>query len=757
MAAIAPTECALAHSTHSLANADATTRSPRASSLDDLPRRARARVRRLFAAYAACAFLALVCAARALARLKVAFVSRAISLEVIVASYRAASTSVTSERATKLASDVARARGVARALMTLFFTHRTALVEGMSSIVASIAARALSEEVERAEEGARVLSVAASRAVELQTTHANTAGGVWGALKRGDERGVRACCDERDGACLRERGPVGETPLHLMLLYGGSSDIEGNAQLRSAKAIGTRWPATLNDLYVGSEYFGESCLHIAIVNKNRALVDWLLTTTPDVATLLAARATGRFFSRGQPCYYGEYALSFAVSTGQGDLVRQLLERGADAMARDTNGNTCLHLAAIHNQPEIFKLVCDMMSGAGAKSARALEDVANADGLTPLLFCASHGYLEMFNFLIDRLCVTEWSYGPVTCRRVPLLDIDTKQRATGRCALEHIVERGHIDLLGLPIIQELLQRKWDVYIGRLFYARIAQLFAFLITMTTVHVTSLAESSNDLGLISTIAHTAKTAILAAVTAQLLHEYANRADASGQSAVSVIFCITYLASVMFRTVSNLDLVADALLACSFLAVWFYFTLLFMGFKSTGHFVIMVYEIIMDDVRPFGVILGLFVVAFSTAIYIILQPISSRSVASFGDQLLSCFEWLTGGGFERDVVETTDRGDAGKAMIIILLASFTILGAIVLLNLLVAMMGDTYARVSENAVAKWQLERARIMLRLERGIPRVRRDRLARDVWIEIDGARCLQVQLVDGKTALENAQRD
>ena len=177
-------------------------------------------------------------------------------------------------------------------------------------------------------------------------------------------------------------------------------------------------------------------------------------------------------------------------------------------------------------------------------------------------------------------------------------------------------------------------------------------------------------------------------------------------------------------------------------------------MGFKSTGHFVIMVYEIIIDDVSPFGLILGLFVVAFSTAIFVVLQPVSDRSVAMFGDQLLTCFEWLTGGGFEGDVVENAPRG---KVLMIILLASFTILGAIVLLNLLVAMMGDTYAKVSENAVAKWQLERARIMLSLERGIPRARRDRLANSVWIELDGERFLQVQLVDGKTAHEHATDD
>ncbi len=721
---------------------------------------ARARVRRIFVLYFLSALCALICAARALARLEHAYASGSFAFKSILARKvvgKVAKASKTAAAKPWLGTTNLDATRALKTIKALVLANSTCVIEVMSAIVAAVAASALLRALERAEEALQRIG-AGNRDVELQTTHANTAGGIWSALKRGDESAVRALTIESDGKCLRERGPVGETPLHLMLLYGGGLNIGDSAHLRSAKMIGERWPDIVNDVYVGDEYFGESCLHIAIVNKNRALVELLLKATPDTPGLLAARATGRFFTRGQPCYYGEYALSFAVSTGQGDLVEILLECGADATARDLHGNTCLHLAVIHNQPEMFVLVCERWQKRAVKKEDAndeisLEDIVNADGLSPMLFAARSGYEDMFNFQLGRLCVTEWSYGPVMCQRMPLLDIDTKQRE-GRSALEHIVERGHMNLLCLPLIQELLQRKWDVYIGKLFYTRIVQILLFLITMTAVHVTSLADSVEQFGLSSTVSHTAKTGILTVVIAQLMYEYRHRADASGQSVVSVIFCCTYLASVASRTFIEHELAADSFLAFAFLSAWFYFIWLFMGFKSTGHFVIMVYEIIIDDVSPFGLILGLFVVAFSTAIFVVLQPVSNRSVAMFGDQLLTCFEWLTGGGFEGDVVENAPRG---KVLMIILLASFTILGAIVLLNLLVAMMGDTYAKVSENAVAKWQLERARIMLSLERGIPRARRDRLANSVWIELDGERFLQVQLVDGKTALEHATDD
>lgn len=686
-------------------------------------RRARNAVRRCSVARTVFALTSLICFARALARLETRV--------------RAPAPPVT---------PLWRRSGVAPPARDASLGKEAAL-----GALALAAAAAAARRRERAEDALASVGAGGANDVELQTAHAASAGGIWRALKTGSEDEVKALC-ERDGEkALRERGPVGETPLHLMLLYGGASSMERSAQLRSAKYVGEKFPKTVNDVYVGGEYFGESALHIAIVNKNVDLVRWLLATSVNVKGLLAARATGRFFSRGAPCYYGEFALSFAASTGQGDLVEILLAAGADATAQDTHGNTCLHMAVIHNQPDMFTLICEKWErGKNEANGSSLERLSNADGLSPMLFAARSGFKDMFEFLLNRTCITEWAYGPVTCQRMPLLDVDTRQRI-GTGALAEIIANGHLDLLSIPLIQELLQRKWDFYIGRLFYERVWHILAFLITMTLVHVTSYADSGLD-DTLSHVAQTAKTAILGVVIAQLAAEYHHRKHMSGQSAVSVMFCVTYLASFVSRVIFHDELQADAMLAVSFLFAWFYFAWLFMGFKSIGHFVIMIYEIIMDDVRPFLSILGIFVVAFSTAIYVVLRPTSARSVRDFSGQLVTCFEWLTNGGYEGDVVDAAERG---KVLMGFLMAAFTILGAVVLLNLLVAMMGDTYAKVSENAVAKWRLERARIMLRLERHFSTPHRDRLARGVWIVLDGARFLQVQLVDGLTSYE--QRD
>ena len=639
---------------------------------------------------------------------------------------------------------LALARACCLAAVVIFSAHALERAERSRVDVAGAARAALaawaharlSRALERAEDALAAVGTSSARDVEMQTLHASTAGGIWAALKTGDEAGVRRELASRGIDALRERGPVWETPLLLMFLYGGGEAMAESARLRSAKYAGDAYPETVNDVYAGEEYRGESALHIAIVNENDELVDWLLRRTPDAAALLSARATGRFFARDAPCYYGEYALSFAVSTGQGSLVNTLLEAGADATAQDTHGNTCLHLAVIHNRPEMYDALCEKWTG------KAVDRIVNEDGLTPILFAARHGFKDMYGHILGRTCVTEWSYGPVTCRRMPLSDVDTRQ-GDGRGALLEIVENGHTELLELPLMQELVQRKWDCYGAKLYYDRLYQVIGFMLTTTFVHVTSYADAAETNETRSVAAHTAKTAVLFAVLAQLAHECTHRRN--GASAVSAAFCVSYLAAAVARSSSfQCEIFADALLAAAFLFAWFHCTQLFMGFRSIGHFIIMTYEIVENDVRPFAFILAIFVLSFSTAFYVVLRPSADRSLVDFNAQILSCFEWLTNGGFESDVARDAARA---SVVLILLLAAFSVLGSVVVLNLLVAMMGDTYARVSENATAKWRLARARILLALERRVSVATRDRLAAGVWIVVDGARFLQVQLVRG----------
>ncbi|XP_015368438.1 PREDICTED: transient receptor potential cation channel subfamily V member 5-like, partial [Diuraphis noxia] len=199
---------------------------------------------------------------------------------------------------------------------------------------------------------------------------------------------------------LKERGTVGETALHLCLLNATSI----HADL--AKRLLHFYPKLVNDIYMIDEYYGESVLHMAIVNEDPAMVKVLM----DSGANLNERCFGNFMSTEDQkasrsdsldhewvnlcpdtnyegyVYWGEYPLSFAACLGQEESYRLMLARGADPNNQDTNGNTVLHMLVIYEKISTF----DMAYEIGAEL-----NIRNVQNLTPLTLAAKLARIQMF--------------------------------------------------------------------------------------------------------------------------------------------------------------------------------------------------------------------------------------------------------------------------------------------------------------------------------------------------------------------------
>ncbi|OZC09400.1 ankyrin repeat protein [Onchocerca flexuosa] len=191
---------------------------------------------------------------------------------------------------------------------------------------------------------------------------------------------------------LDERGLMGENLVGVCLLQGTA--IHNQLAIKLIKA----YPKLVNDIFISEDYYGLSPLHQAIINEDPAMVLFLLRHGADINQ----RCYGAFFcpddqkgSRTDSLeheyvelslkttyngrmYFGEYPLSFAACINQIDCYRILLAKHADPNRKDTNGNTVLHLAVIHEQPEMLKLCYD----TGAKL-----QIMNNRNLTPLTLAA----------------------------------------------------------------------------------------------------------------------------------------------------------------------------------------------------------------------------------------------------------------------------------------------------------------------------------------------------------------------------------
>ena len=284
----------------------------------------------------------------------------------------------------------------------------------------------------------------------------------WSAVMAGDE-GKLLPLLRANPALLAERGPVGETPFLMLVLYG---------KVQLAKRVAGLYPEVVDGRYEGGEYHGENALHIAVVQKRIDVARWLVRAEPE---LLQHRADGAFFAVGQPCNYGQVPLLFAAGTNQPEMFDMLVAEGADPNAVDSFGNNALHVCVEHDLPEMYVHVRQSWArdaGVGlAKAAKSdggdtLWKRMNGDGLTPLMLAARDGHREMFEALIELEAQVQWSYGPVSCVILPLRELDFIV-GEPRGAIEWLVHNNHVEILQTTRVRELLDKKWAAFGQRLF--------------------------------------------------------------------------------------------------------------------------------------------------------------------------------------------------------------------------------------------------------------------------------------------------
>ncbi|XP_026810195.1 transient receptor potential cation channel subfamily V member 5 [Rhopalosiphum maidis] len=293
---------------------------------------------------------------------------------------------------------------------------------------------------------------------------------------------------------LKERGTVGETALHLCLLNATSI----HADL--AKRLLHFYPKLVNDIYMIDEYYGESVLHMAIVNEDPAMVKVLMDSGAD----LNERCFGNFMSTEDQkasrsdsldhewvnlcpdtnyegyVYWGEYPLSFAACLGQEESYRLMLARGADPNNQDTNGNTVLHMLVIYEKISTF----DMAYEIGAEL-----NIRNVQNLTPLTLAAKLARIQMFFHILKIEREIYWQIGSITCAAYPLTQIDTIDNDTGQIsrnsALNLVVfgeSPEHLEMMD-GVLVDLLNAKWNAFVKFRFYRQFI-LFAFYFSISMV---------------------------------------------------------------------------------------------------------------------------------------------------------------------------------------------------------------------------------------------------------------------------------
>lgn len=178
----------------------------------------------------------------------------------------------------------------------------------------------------------------------------------------------------------------------------------------------------------GEEYLGASALHLAIAYSNNELVRDLVEAGADVSQ----RAIGSFFlPRDQQrhpaarhtdyeglAYMGELPLAWAACCANESVYNLLIDHDADPDAADSFGNSILHMVVVCDKLDMF--------GYALRHPRrpARNGLQNRAGLTPLTLACQLGRAEVFREMLELSAREFWRYSNITCSGYPLNALDT---------------------------------------------------------------------------------------------------------------------------------------------------------------------------------------------------------------------------------------------------------------------------------------------------------------------------------------------
>uniref|UniRef100_A0A8C7E3P7 Transient receptor potential cation channel subfamily V member 4 n=1 Tax=Naja naja TaxID=35670 RepID=A0A8C7E3P7_NAJNA len=512
---------------------------------------------------------------------------------------------------------------------------------------------------------------------------------------------------------------------------------------------------------------GKTCLPKALLNLNGGRND----TIPLLLDIAEKTGNMREFINApfRDVYYrGELPLSLAACTNQPHIVHYLTENAhkqADLRRQDSRGNTVLHalVAIADNTRENTKFVTKMYDLLLIKCAKLfpdtnLEALLNNDGLSPLMMAAKTGKIGMFQHIIRREVKDEdarhlsrkfrdWAYGPVYSSLYDLSSLDTCGEEVS--VLEILVYNSKIEnrheMLAVEPINELLRDKWRKFGAVSFYISVVSYLCAMVIFTLVAYYRPLEGTPPFPYTTTPDYLRLAGEIVTLFTGVLFFFTNIKDLFMKKCPGVnSFFIDSSFQLLYFIYSVLVLVAAALYLAgieAYLAVmvfalvlgWMntlYFT---RGLKLTGTYSIMIQKILFKDLFRFLLVYVLFMIGYASALVSLLNPCPSaeschgdrsnctapaypscRDSKTFSTFLLDLFKLTIGMG-DLEMIENAKY----PGVFVILLVTYIILTFVLLLNMLIALMGETVGQVSKESKKIWKLQWATTILDIERSFP--------------------------------------
>ncbi|KAM9596700.1 transient receptor potential cation channel subfamily V member 3 [Trichechus inunguis] len=510
----------------------------------------------------------------------------------------------------------------------------------------------------------------------------------------------------------------------------------------------------INAKYTEEAYKGQTALNIAIERRQGDITAALIAAGADVN----AHAKGVFFNpkyQHEGFYFGETPVALAACTNQPEIVQLLMENEqTDITSQDSRGNNILHALVtvaedFTTQNDFVKHMYDMILLRSGNWE--LETTRNKDGLTPLQLAAKMGKAEILKYILSREIkekplrslsrkFTDWAYGPVSSSLYDLTNVDT---TTESSVLEIIVYNTNIDnrheMLTVEPLHTLLHMKWKKFAKYMFFLSFCFYFIYNITLTLVsyyhpreealpHPLSLTHKMGWLQLLGrmfVLIWAMCISVKEGIAIFLLRPSDLQSILSDAWFHFVFFiqAVLVILSVFLYLFAYKEYLAFLVLAMALgWANMLYYT---RGFQSMGMYSVMIQKVILHDVLKFLFVYIVFLLGFGVALASLMEKrpkdnSCSSSYSSFSDAVLELFKLTIGLG---DL--NIQQNSKYPILFLFLLITYVILTFVLLLNMLIALMGETVENVSKESERIWRLQRARTILEFEKMLPEWLRSR--------------------------------
>eukprot|EP00079_Xenopus_tropicalis_P026728 XP_012820641.1 PREDICTED: transient receptor potential cation channel subfamily V member 4-like [Xenopus tropicalis] len=387
-----------------------------------------------------------------------------------------------------------------------------------------------------------------------------------------------------------------------------------------------------------------------------------------------------------------------------------------------------------------------------QEVESLEAILNKEDMTPLMMAAKLGNIGVFQHIIQLEMKDEearhlsrkfrdWKYGPVYSSLYDLSMLDSVLKIL---VYKSTAKNRH-EMLAVEPINELLNDKWKKFGAVSFYLSFIAYLIMMIIFTLIAYYRPMKGTPPYPYRTTTDRLRLVGEIIILLTGIAFFIGNTKDLymrkyPGVNALFTDGCfqlLYFIYSVLLLLTVILYLAGiEAYLAVMVIALvlgWInalYFT---RGLKLTGMYSVMLQKILFKDLFRFLLVYLLFMVGFASALVSLLYPCTEDEICNVGQENCtvsenpSCQHSTTFSILLLDLFTLAiGMGDLEMlshakypAVFIILLVTYLIITFILLLNMLIALMGETVGEVSKESKQIWQLQWAITILDIERYLP--------------------------------------